>query len=204
MSWEDIENAMQQSVVDASGLATDRVYWSYQNRGEEEGDFAVITFGDSMTSGMDWLSSKTDLSRPNGYEILRQVSGTREVNFRVECFTTDTSGDGSARRLADIIRTKFRLESIRTRIRRANVSPFDSGPVQYVPDIVNAKFRGRAFVNIRCYVPVVDCFEYVGYIARVRGLMYPIGLISSSGATGPGIPFDSQSASGASGYQYRP
>lgn len=183
MSWVDIENAMQQAVVEASGLASNRVYWSYQNYSAETGDHIVITFQGDIMVGQDWVTSKTDLTRPNGQEILRQVNGTREVPFQIECFTTDTIDNGSARRTAEITRTKFRLDSVRSRIRRANVSPFDSSPVSYIPDVVNAKFRGRAVVTIRCYVPVIDCFEYVGYIARVRVTAFPSPWTGGGGAS---------------------
>lgn len=204
MSWRDIEDAMQQAVVEASRLAADKVYWSYQDRNEQIDNYAVITFGGGISVGQDYITSTTDLTRPQGQEILRQVNGTREVPFQIEVFTNATDGDGASRHIAELIRGRFRLDSIRRKVRRANVSPFDSSPVGYVPDIIAAKFRGRSVVTLRCYVPLIDCYEYVGYVARIRGTYYPIGLVAASGATGYGIPFDSLQASGASGYQYRP
>lgn len=201
MSWKDIEDAMQAAVVEASRLPADKVYWSYQDRNEQVDDYAVITFGGGVQVGQDWITSTTDLTRPAGQEILRQVHGTREVPFQIEVFTTDTDGDGAARHIAELIRGRFRLDSIRRRVRRAGISPFDSSPVTYVPDILAAKFRGRSVLTLRCYVPLIDCFEYVGYVARVRGWIRPEGAILYSGTSG--IPFDSLQGSGASGYQYR-
>lgn len=192
MSWVEIENAMQQAVVEGSRLSADRVYWSYQDRNEGTGTFIVITFGGETQLGQDWVTSTTDLSRQNGQEILQQVHGVREVPFQIECFTDDTSGETAARRLAELVRTRFRLPSVRYRVRRAGVGLFDSSPVLWIPDVLAAKFRGRALVTMRCYVPVMDCFEYVGYIARVRGTFYPVGWHGVSGSSG--VAFDSDNS----------
>ncbi len=203
MSWEDIENAMHAAVVRASGLAPAQVVWSYQNVNAAAEDYVEIHFGGEIQIGQDWVRSSQDLSRPNGQEIRQEIFGTREVPFEITCFTSATTGSAAARRLAELIRTKLWLDSVRAGIRKARVSPFDSSPVSYVPDIPAAGFRGRAVVTIRCYVPVTDCFEYVGYIARVRGVAYPSGLAGYSGQP-TGFAFDSLQASGPSGYQYRP
>jgi hypothetical protein len=188
MSWEDIENAMQAAVAEASGFDARKVYWSYQDYNEKGGDYAVITFGGGAEVGQDFIQSSTDLTRPNGQEILRQVVGTREVPFLVEVFTAATDGGSAARHVAEIIRGKMKLGSIRARVRRAHVSPFDSSDVGWVPDILAAKFRGRATVTLRCYVPLLDCYEYVGYIARVTGRHRILGHLGSSGSSG--IAFD--------------
>lgn len=198
MSWVAIEDAMHSAVVAASGLAASKVYWSYQDRSEDEGDFVVISFGGEIPVGQDWIHRTTNLLRPNGQEILEQVQGVREVPFQIECYTDAVLGENSARRRAELIRSSFRLSSVRGRMRKAKISPFDSEMVSYVPDILTVKFRGRATVTIRCYVPVIDVYDYVGYIARVRGVIYPSGLASPTGATA--YLFDSILASGLSGY----
>lgn len=184
---------MQAAVVRASGYTADRVTWSYQNVNEPALDHVVITFGGSIAIGQDWIRNNQDLTRPNGQEIRQDIHGVREVPFNLEVFTADTSGDSAARHVAEQIRTKMRLDSVRTGMRRAGVTPFDSGPVSYVPDIPTANFRGRAVCALRCYVPVIDCSEYVGYIARVRGTVYPTGLIAApSGFSG--YAFDTNNA----------
>ncbi len=189
MSWVDIQDAMHAAIVRASGYPAASVVWAYQNVGERDLPYVKITFGGESALGVDRIESSTDLSRPNGQEIKQEVKGVREVPFDIEVFTQPTLGDEAARRVAERIRTRLRLDSIRDPLGRAGVTPFDPGPVGYVPDIPSANFRGRATCTIRCYVPVMDCLEYVGYIARVRGTIFPVGWTGANGETG--FPFDS-------------
>lgn len=199
MSWEEIEDGVQSAVAAASGLPPEKVYWSHQDWNEETDDYVVISFGGALLVGQDWVKRTTDLTRPNGQEILEQVHGMREVPLQIECFSASVLGSSAARQRADLIRSRLRLEGIRSRFRRAHVSPFDSGQVSSVPDILAAKFRGRATVTVRCYVPVLDVYDYVGYIARIKGTAYVRGLASPTGATA--FPFDSLQASGMTGFR---
>lgn len=191
MSWVDIENVMQSAIVRASGLASDRVFWSYQDVNEPQLDHITIRFGGEIVIGIDRVETTTNLSRPRGQEIKQEIKGVREVPFEIEVFTAATSGDAAARRVAELVRTRLRLPDIRYALRGVGVSPFDPGPISYVPDVPSAKFRGRAICTIRCYVPVMDCIEYTGYIARVRGNVYIHGMVGASSPTGTAIPFDS-------------
>lgn len=183
---------MQRAVAKASGLTADRVTWSYQSVNEPSLNHIVINFGGEKVIGIDRIHTTQDLTRQNGMEIKQEVQGVREVPFNLECFTTATSGESAARRLLELTRSKLRLDSIRYGLRKAGVSPFDPGPVDYVPDVPATKFRGRAVCMIRCYVPVTACFEYVGYIARVVGTIFPQGLIG----TPTSYPFDSGAVAG--------
>jgi hypothetical protein len=170
VSWVDVQDAMHASIVQASGYPKDSVVWSYQNVGERDMPYVRIHFGgETMVDGLDWIKRTTDLTRPRGQEIKQEVQGVREVPLMFEVFTSETLGDTAARRVAERIRAKMLLESIRDRLARANVVAFGSSGVEYLPTIYGANFRGRAVCTLRCYVPVMDCYEYVGYIARVRG-----------------------------------
>ncbi len=188
VSWVDIENAMQTAISKASGFTADKIIWSYQDFNEPALDHVVITFGGEIAIGQDWIRLTQNLNRPNGQEIKQDIRGVREVPFQIEVFTSAIYGDSAARRVAELIRTKLRLPDVRYGLRKAGISPFDSDPVQYIPDIDSANFRGRAIVNVRCYVPVMDCFEYCGYIARVRGWIHPTGMLAVSGTSG--FPFN--------------
>jgi hypothetical protein len=199
MSWVDVENAMQAAVVAASRLNADKVTWSYQNVNEPALDHVVINFGGAIGIGQDWIKNDQDLSRPQGQEIQQRVRGVREVPFEIECFTTTTSGGAAARQLAEVIRSRFRLSTVRSPLIAVGLSPFDtSGAVNWIPDIPTVNFRGRATCTIRCYVPVEDCDEYVGYISRVTGRLYVSGIsitgYGTSAYTGygqSGFAFDS-------------
>jgi hypothetical protein len=199
MSWEDIESAMTDAVVTASGYPSGQVLWSYQNVTEPQLDFIVIHFGGERTLGVDRVCISTDLGRPNGQEIKQEIRGVREVPFTFTVYTSDRTGEAAARRVAEKIRTKLRLPSIRYSLRAVGLSPFDPGPVQYVPDVPSTDFRGRAICTVRCYIPVLDCIEYTGYIARVVGTFVALGAgpLYPSGYTGT---FDSLRASGATGF----
>lgn len=195
MSWVDVENAMQAAVARASGYPSTRVFWSYQNVNEPELDHIKISFGGERSIGIDRLHITQDLTRPNGQEIKQEVQGVREVPFEIECFTSTTSGNDAARRILELTRTKFRLPEVRSPLRKAALSPFDPGPVAWIPDIPSANFRGRASCTIRCYIPVSDCLDYVGYIARFKVSVFPVGWVGGHGASG--FVVDS---SGVSGY----
>lgn len=188
MSWEDIENAMQSAIVKASRFDARNVLWSYQDSNQPADDYIVIRFGGETTIGIDRIATEQDLTRPNGQEMKQSVRGVREVPLEIEVFTTDTTGSDSARRVASLITSRLRLDSVRAPLQKAGISPFDPGPVKYIPDIPSVKFRGRAIVTVRCYVPVIDCDEYTGYIARVRGITTVIGEVSGVPVD---VPFDS-------------
>jgi hypothetical protein len=186
MSWEDIEDAMHCAVVKASRLPAGQVAWSYQkNVDEPKLDHITILFGGEIPLGIDRVHTSTDLTRPNGQEVKQEVRGVREVPFTFTCFSAEVTGSTAARRLAELTKTRMRLPDIRYPLRKVGLSPFDPGIVNYVPDIPSTHFRGRAVCTIRCYVPVADCIEYTGYIARVTGLIVASGLVSTSyGASG--------------------
>lgn len=193
MTWEDVEYAVQRAIVRASGYATEQVVWAFQDMDEPTLDHISLSLGGEMAVGIDRLHISENLSRPNGQEIRQEVQGTREVPLTVEVFTSSVIGELAARRVAELIRARLRLPDVRSIFRRAGVSPFDPGPVDWIPDIPNASFRGRARMIIRCYVPVMGADEYVGYIARVRGTIFPRGYVGPSGASG--IAFDSADSS---------
>lgn len=184
MPWSDIERAMQVAICRASGYAPERVIWSYQNRNAPELDYISIHFGGEIMVGVDRVSLDLDLNRQPGQEFAQEIQGTREVPFEISCFTSSVIGEAAARRVLEITRTKLRLPDVRYGLRRVGISPFDPGPVDYVPNIPAAGFRGRATCTIRCYVPVMDCVEYVGYIATMNGRFYPSGWNGASGVSG--------------------
>lgn len=201
MSWETIEYAMHAAVVMASGFPADRVIWSYQNKNAPPDDYIEISFGGLRQVGLDWMRADQDLTRPNGQEIRQVISGVRETSFDITVFTSRTTGSQAARHVAELVRTRFQRDDVRHIVRKASVSPYDSGPVNYAPDMPNVDFRGRATVSMFCYVPLIDCVQYVGYIARIRGVVYPqtaAGVpISFQGSSG--IPFDTTGVTGHSG-----
>lgn len=205
MSWEDVQDAVHEAITRASGYPAERVIWSYQSSNERSLAHVRINFGGESVVGQDRIKTTTDLTRPAGQEIKQEIIGVREVPLDVEVFTSDVVSANAARQVAAQIRSKIGLDTIRGVLKGANVSCFDSGPVSWVPDIPYGNFRGRALVTLRCYVPISDCEEYTGYIARVTGTVTISGFLVASGATGVFATgtrqheYDTLRASGASG-----
>jgi hypothetical protein len=168
-SWLFVMDTLQRAVAQGSNLAANQVVWKWQNAGARPQDYIVISVGALQTMGQDWVETNTDLARPNGQEVQALVRGVREMPFEIEAFTTATADPNAAIFLAEQVRTSLLLPSIRSMLDLAEVSPFDPGPVQYVPEVVAVRFRGRATCTVRCYVPAPVVVEYVGYIAHVNG-----------------------------------
>ncbi len=195
MSWADTEDAIHAAIVEAARLPATQVRWKHQNFDWEDNPCVVLSLGGDITIGIDRIKYTQDLSRPNGQEIRQQVSGLREVALEIECYSDSVTGNITARRLCELIRTRMRLPSVRYGMRAVGVTPFDPGPVEWVPDIIAAGFEGRAICSVRCYMPAQDMDEYCGYIGRVQGTVYAFGGGVPTGQTHV-IYFDSSGATG--------
>jgi len=171
MSWNDVGDAIQAAIVRASGLAASQVVWKDQDRGQPLTDYVALRLGGGITLGIDYIQSSTDLTRPLGQEIELKVRGRREVPLEVECFTSESvsSRSGSALELCSRIMAGLTLPSVRAILAAQDVSPFDPGTPNWIPDVPSTRFRGRAVATVRCYMPPPTAVEYVGFIARVSG-----------------------------------
>lgn len=189
MSWEDVELATWIAVVAASGFPPGQVAWEHQNANEPALDHLSMSFGTLQTIGIDRVATSQDLTRAPGQEIQQQIKGVREVSLELECFTSSVLGDAAARMVLEMVRSRLRLPSIKGQLRKAGLTPFDPGPVLWVPDIPSAQFRGRASCSIRCYTPVQVYAEYCGYIATINGTFTAYGANSSGPSGAAQIPF---------------
>ena len=109
------------------------------------------------------------------------VVGVREVSLQMECFTGPAPGSvapaaglvealgSTARAVLDEVVTRLRLPTARDALAAGGVTPFDPGPVNWIPDIVSIGFRGRASCDVRCRMPARALAEYVNWIASVAG-----------------------------------
>ena len=191
--WEDIEDAIQRVIVRSSGLDADKVTWSYQSVNEPANDHITLNFGGLRAIGVDIIRNDQDLSRSTGQEIGQSIKGLREMNLEIECFSSATNNETAAKYIAELIRTNLRLETNIYDLRKVQVAMFDtSGVINWIPDIPSVKFRGRAALTVRCYLPAPTVVEYVGYISRIRGTFFPVGWQGISGASG--VNFDSNEA----------
>lgn len=189
-TWEDIERAIHTAIVAASRLGASSVIWAYQDVGAPAETYIKLSLGGETGIGQDRIESIYDGSRPRGSEFRQVVRGLREMPLELEAFTSEVYGERAARRVLEVTRTRLQLDTIRAGLNRTSISMFDlSGSVGWIPDIPSARFRGRATLTIRCYVPVLDeaAEEAVGIIETVTGRVVPSGALLYSGMTG--FPF---------------
>lgn len=169
MGWTEIHDAVQEAIRLASGLSTDRVIWQYQNANAPPQSYVAMRFSVARTIGYDYKAYDYDGSRPLGQEVRVTVKGTREVVLEIECFTSSTADSSSALALAETIKSSLLLDAVRDKMAEVDLTPFDPGDVNYVPDVPNINFRGRATLSVRCYVPATEVSEFVSYIDNISG-----------------------------------
>ena len=189
MSWDDVGNTIVAAVRAASALPASRVVWKHQNYNAPPQTYVTINLPTILEKGQDWIETTTDLNRPRGQEVEIKVRGIREVSLELECFTDQSvSGDGQSAvsKLLEIT-TRLRLPGVRALLQEQGVSPFETGRINWIPDIPGTNFRGRAVCSIRCYIPLPSYAEYAGFIERV------IGSFTSEGTTTITTPFDTAS-----------
>lgn len=181
-----IEDAIWEAVYVAAELPGDHVRWKYKNTNQPPDPYIDLGIGSSFNPGQDGLKATTDLTRPRGKEIELRVVGVRQIVLQMEAWTTPTSSDAEegedAIALLEQVKTAMILPGFKERLRRVGAAVLDrSDPVNFVPSIVRANFRGRATFDCRVSVPPIPVREFVGYIERVSGTI-------QVGLTGPDEP----------------
>ncbi len=168
-TWPQIRAAIQSAIASASGLASGKVIWKFQDGPQPALDYVALHLSPLRTIGRDGINASTDLDRTAGQEIELRVGGLREMVLSVEVFTAAVADGSDALARGETIRTALSLPTVRDVLGAVGVVPFDPGPVQYTPAIAAAGFRGRGLVEIRCSLPAPAAVEYLGYIDTVNG-----------------------------------
>lgn len=173
MLWEDVTNALIAAFVAATRLEPTRVLWAHQdtNAPDEAFDYVTLSLGPMIPVGQDFVHTSTDLNRPRNQEVRIEVLGTRETALEVQYFTQSGQSGRSSAALAKLTAATaaLTLPSVRTILQNADIGAFDVGRVDWVPDIPNLRWRGRARCTVRLYLPLPTVEEYVGFIERVTG-----------------------------------
>lgn len=177
MSWANVEAAIQAAIVSASGLADGQVFWEHQDAPQPPLDdthplMVSMSLGSIIGLGIDMVSHNYDGARPAGQEVQLVVEGQREATLQLQVFsaaTVDTVSKATARACAEQIRGMLRLPTARDLMAAQDVVPFDPGTVGWVPQVVGIGFRGRATLDIRCYVPLQALVEYTTYVSTISG-----------------------------------
>lgn len=186
ITWTQTRDAIHAAIVSASGLAASKVVWGFQDVDERALDYVSMSLGASTTVGQDWIRANYDAGRP-GNEFELSTQGTREVALQLQVFSSATvsaTGAVDALERAERVKGCLRLPTTRALLDAVAVVPFDPGPVQYVPEVVQVGFRGRATLDVRCYMPAPVFAEYTTYIATISGT------ISVDGGAGPATEID--------------
>ena len=172
-TWQQTRDAIHAAIVSASGLATDHVIWSWQNVDAPDTPYIELALTPSMQIGQDWIDETYDVTRPAGKEIELAVRGTREVKLAVTIFSLKAvdTGNIEAVAVAQTIQGKLLLPSVRNQMAAVGVTPFDPSHIVNVPAIIKAGFRGRAVLDVRCYMPAIVVADYIGWIQFVQGTL---------------------------------
>jgi hypothetical protein len=167
-TWAQTQNAMQAAIVAASGLATGRVIWKWQNAPAPGTTWIAMGLTPAAAVGQDFLRHQMVVDPAPHQEVELYVSGVREVTLTLEAYTAEVLDDAGALALADRTRTALLLPSVRDALRAVGVTPFDSSaPVQFLPEIVAVGFRGKAVLPIRCWMPSQAVSEFTTYIQTI-------------------------------------
>lgn len=178
MSWVALREAIQAATVAATGLATARVLWGFQDFNQPAGAFAELNILTSINPGQDGIVEDYDAGRAAGQEIRRTVVGVREITIVFEFYAARVLGNGvepDSQELAERFTASLSLQSVRDLLTAAAVAPIDIGAVNNLPAIEDAKFRARSVVEVRANVPAQAVVEYTGYIANVGGSLTVTG-----------------------------
>lgn len=170
VSWQDVQDACQAAIVEASGLRPERVQWGFQNADAPSLDYAALSIGRIKNHGIDYVRSAPPAAgAPVGADKQLTVGGTRVFPLQVSVFTVSTADGNAAVFVADRIKSCLVLPRVRNILTALGISPFDAQDVVYAPDVVGIGFRGRAVLTILCAVPPQFYVDYGTYIARVIG-----------------------------------
>jgi hypothetical protein len=186
MSWDQIQDAFSTAIARAAQLDPSRILWAFQDVDEPPMDNTIsgntgkrsyikLAMPSIKTIGRDFLQRSYDATRAAGQEVKLQVQGTRELPLELQAFTASTADGQAAIFLADLAVSNLLLPSVRDILTAVGISVFDPGPVQYVPTVVAAGFRGRATCTLRTYVPALALAEYVTWIQTVNGTLTTTG-----------------------------
>ncbi len=188
-TWAVIAQAIADTIATASGLTT---IWRYQDQNQPALDYVDLALGPLLPQGLDWVDESYDNTQPAHSQIALTVVGTREVTLSVQVWsqsTVETIAKTTAEATADAIATKLRLPAARDALAAVGVVPFDPGPAEWRPAIVQANFRGRATLDVRCRMPARALQEFADYIASVAGTAKVTG---TADGTEIDIPFTAQ------------
>ena len=175
-SWSALQDAIFAWAVAASGYPSDRVIWRDQDGFAPLGDYLILSILGSDTVEGPLAHYRTDPLKPPGQEVILTVGGTRSVLIEAQVLTSQTITATDALAVAEKMRTRTALPSVRDILLSAGISPFDAGSVQQVNQVRSTSFVGRAVYQFRAYL--ADLVEdRLTYIQKVQATETNSGMV---------------------------
>lgn len=164
-TWAALENALRAWVVSSTGLGASSVIWAEQTGARPTSTtFATLRLGGLQQVGsVDTVEHNYSAARTAGSEVELEVQSLRECAVSVQFFSSSTTGNSSARALAQLAQSSLYLPSVRDALGLVGLSVFDPGQVQNVSTLLDARFENRAVFEVRCYV-MLTASEFTTWI----------------------------------------
>lgn len=141
MNWGDIQTAIHNWISQSSGLAPEKVIFANQDGPRPSNTWISIETVSIDWTGQDWTRAIANPNPTPGNEIIYKVFGTRQVNWRVQCFNAPPVGDNSAFEILNSIIVGAELPTYREMLDLANIGLLGFGSMNNV----GAEFRSELF-----------------------------------------------------------
>lgn len=147
IAWTTVEDAIQDWVVTASGLAGNKVIWVTQNGPRPDVPYISID-ADIQRVGQDWADTADAAVPAPGAEIDQLARGTRRMMINIQCFGGTATGNTSSRAILENVVSKFQLPSVRGALVANGVGVASFSNVSNISGVLNStRFEPRATVE---------------------------------------------------------
>lgn len=168
MDFSDLEDALYDWVVAASGLNGNNVIWSDEEGSSPSGTYMVLRIGPMLQLGafdahqLIIVEGETDPTKDLEFRTL----GQREFALEIQCFGDQTTGDSSAFSALSKVQDSLSLPSTIEALGLKNISPFDIGQIENKSAVKAADFEGRSVLEVRFYT-FTTASDFLGYIEAI-------------------------------------
>ena len=148
-NWQAVQDATFAWAVAASGYPSDKVIWRDQDGFAPSGDYIILSIlGSDTVEGPLPPRTDRDPAKPPGQEVILTVGGTRSVLIEAQVLTSQTITATDALAVAEKMRTRTSLPSVRDILLSAGISPYDQGTVQQVNQVRADEFRRAGGLSV--------------------------------------------------------
>jgi hypothetical protein len=154
MNWTTIQDALLTWAGNASGLTTDKVWWSVQSKDAQNArpqkPFIQLRIIGRRSVGQDWVDTANAAIPSAGAELEYKARGNRIITVQFTAFT-ESESSADAMDLLETIQSKVKLPSHADALRTAGIGILDFEPTQGLDAVINTvASESRAIMNVRC------------------------------------------------------